>query len=239
MNVAKRGKGPVGAMKRGHVTQTLLLGTVAAVGLGGAACAEFEPETPKNFDQTKVVSIVIDPDDWTQAVLGEAYKQALTKDAGRLAVVHVRVGEKDSADSASMLSTGRADLYISCTGRELKAHDAKAAAELSKEYTTDEDRFGSNRGQWCDRTYKELMARLGNRVDATDPSNAMACKQDQEFLPQSIVPLYRMPVFNRSELATLNHVTARLAQIDFDELVSYAQSHGSAATAVNDKLFDE
>lgn len=92
MNVAKRGKGPVGAMKRGHVTQTLLLGTVAAVGLGGAACAEFEPETPKNFDQTKVVSIVIDPDDWTQAVLGEAYKQALTKDAGRLAVVHVRVG---------------------------------------------------------------------------------------------------------------------------------------------------
>ncbi|MCQ9351979.1 hypothetical protein NQ015_03715 [Corynebacterium sp. 153RC1] len=177
---------------RGSVA-TLALALVGAL----SACTDLEAPVLPEAEKTVVISV----DDAPRAVfLGELYRQALERQ-GREAVLEVT-----EESSLHRLSTGHADLTLTCAGNALQELNPALAEELAQEYN------GVVTAEWRERTYAALMGSLGDNMDATDPSNAQACEAD--FLPQNLVPVYRSPVIGRPERSTINVVSGSLSTMD-------------------------
>ncbi|ADK28591.1 hypothetical protein LJU02_04080 [Corynebacterium pseudotuberculosis] len=215
--------------RRAAVIGSLLVGVIALSG-----CARFEPKADPILDQNKVIVIAVDPGSWEQVVLGEAYSQAL-QHAGREAVIRVSATTSQT-DPLRLISQGEADLYISCTGKILTLANPHRARELSDDYA--KNKAASTTDQWRESVYSEMMASLGNNVNATDPSNTIGCENETPELPQNLVPVYREPVFTRDNRNILNLVSGSLSTKKLQKLVEEAEQGMSASAPVEKFLKD-
>ncbi|AIT88840.1 hypothetical protein [Corynebacterium ulcerans] len=215
--------------RRAALIGSLLVGVIALTG-----CARFEPTADPIPDQHKVIVIAVDPGSWEQVVLGEAYSQAL-QHAGREAVIRVSATTSQTDPLRSILQ-GEADLYISCTGKILTLANSHRARELSNEYV--KDKAAATADQWRETVYSEMMASLGNNVNATDPSNTIGCENETLELPQNLVPVYREPVFTRDNRNILNLVSGSLSTSKLQKLVEEAEQSMSASAPVEKFLKD-
>lgn len=199
--------------------------TAAAVLLAGCQQVAVKPARP--YDESKQVVLTIADNSPEQVFLGEIYSQAL-KRRGRDAVVEVAESSPIRA-----VETASADVTITCAGRALEELDPPRAEELGNELAKAGGTANINDGEAREETYAAVMASLPHNMDATDPSNAVACGEaDSDTdalnnLPNNLVPLYRTPVLGRSERLALNVATGLLTTQKLNQAVEEVEAGGN------------
>lgn len=210
-----------------------LIAVVGATGLvacGGSGTDRFEPGKPEIRDAQETIHISVDPDSPQQWVLSKLY-ETVFDNRQRFAVLRL---DPDFLDAPfGGLNDGTADLVVGCTGAFLEAVNPVLATELTEEYITalevgDTD---LNSGEWRDRTYAALLASLPEHLAAGDPSNAESCEGAND-LPQNVVPIFRKPVFVRSDREILNWASGAITTEELQKLVDIANEEGRSAEVV-------
>lgn len=204
-----------------RVASVLVATTVLLVG-----CQEVAVEPVRPSDESKQVVLTIADNSPEQEFLGAIYSQAL-KLRGRDAVVEIADGSPIRA-----LETATADVTVTCAGEALAELDPQRANELEEQLSSARasSEVNVNDAEAREETYAALMASLPQNVDATDPSNAVACGGDDsdDDLPNNLVPLYRTPVLARSERLALNVATGLLTTQKLREAVEEVAGGGDA-----------
>lgn len=212
-------------LRRTAATVVLLLS------LGATGCTQFDPKPDAQAVIKDSFVVLAQGEDPEQLVLAQLYAQALER-SGRSA--EVRVNET-GADSLAPLIAGDADLSIACAGSLLAERDPQRAKELEATFRKQEEKgeVPVNSGEWREETYAALVASLVPKVDAGDPSNALGCQDVETLTPQNIVPIYRVPVFERSARLVLNEVTGTISTEDVQLLVEEIGSGTKVEDAVS------
>lgn len=167
-------------------------------------------------------------------MLGKLYETALVE-RGRSASVQLIDGDLD--EQLSMLRDDSTDLVIACSGQLLEYYNPDLASEFAVEYAN-QTAFDKNSGEWREKVYDALQGSLPDSIVATDPSNAIGCKDDTS-LPQNIVPIYRKPNLDRDNRDTLNFVSGSLGTSDLEALVKDAQTTGTTSETALDFLLSK
>lgn len=209
-----------------------------ALGLVGVltmtACSAAEPGREANGDHTRTVRITVGADSEEQLVLGEVYSQVL-QETGRSTslIVEDALGEGNRLE---LLHAGETDLIIGCTGLMLSQLDPSRAGEVSQAIEADEVEDPS------DETYREFLGALPAQLTAPDPSPAQGCatevreQQQAPELPQSVIPVYRRDLFDRTELEEITSVTRFITTDEIETLIEAADEEASVSTAVAEWL---
>lgn len=203
------------------------LGLVGLLSLG--ACSNAEPERDPNPNHTKAVEISVAANSPEQLILGEVYAQTL-EELGRPTNLSI-VDSPHTTGRLDRLQSGQTDMVIGCTGVFLHALDPVRAGELAGEIAADEieDPF--------DETYREFIGALPGTITSPDPSSAQGCADEAlekgvPDLPQSVVPVYKRDLFDRTEIVELTAVTRLLTTEDLATLIESAAEESSASQAV-------
>ncbi|OKX83717.1 type 2 periplasmic-binding domain-containing protein [Corynebacterium glutamicum] len=209
---------------------------VLALGASVAGCSTLsqEPSPPVPLGNVDTVQIVSPNGEIESFVLGKLYETALVE-RGRSASVQLIDGDLD--EQLSMLRDDSTDLVIACSGQLLEYYNPDLASEFAVEYAN-QTAFDKNSGEWREKVYDALQGSLPYSIVATDPSNAIGCKDDTS-LPQNIVPIYRKPNLDRDNRDTLNFVSGSLGTSDLEALVKDAQTTGTTSETALDFLLSK
>lgn len=209
------------------------IGAVVLVLGALSGCAKFEPKAEPLPESGQVVTVLVRPNSFEQAVLGELYKQILVMDGRRAQVTADISGE--SPLHSLLAETG--DVYISCASELLRQNDPNTARDLEQEFAKTKD--GRTPVEWAEireDTYKAVVASLGNGLSATDPSNALGCPGDNSDLAHNLVPIYRTPVLSRRDRISLNKVSGSISTAELEELVTRARQGENTSDMVTEFL---
>ncbi|ANE03707.1 hypothetical protein [Corynebacterium crudilactis] len=201
--------------------QVFILALVGSL-LAGCSSLSQEPAPPVPLGNMDTVQIISPSGNAEAFFLGKLYETALV-DRGRSATLQlVDGGTLDM--QLTRLREDSTDLVIACSGELLEYYNPDLAQELKAEYATLK-LVDKNSGEWREKIYDAVQGSLPNSLVATDPSNAVGC-ENNESLPQNIVPIYRKPNLARGDRETLNLVSGALSTEDLKTLVEETRSSG-------------
>lgn len=221
------------------------LGKLTAIAVAAASplvlssCADQEPSNPRQVDSAPVVQVLVQGDAPEQLVLPELYAQTMTR-MGREATLKPL---EPGIDPVTALSQGHGDVFITCAGTFVERHNEPEAKKLRAKYAEMEgDNSPATLDEKREDAYAALMASLVKDLDATDPSNAVACVDagtdaDVE-LANNVVPIYRVPLLEREDRQMLNYMSGTLNTADLEELVDKVDGGQSVSQTVSDYLDD-
>lgn len=187
--------------------------TVVAV-LSG--CASAEPSRGPAKTAGRIMVITLEPDDPLQSLLGEIYAGALSSEGRRVVVNY-------ATEAGVPLYERQGDLFITCAAHQLQTLAPEVAARLRTDIAADEEL--ANESAQREAVYSAYMGTLGETLDGADPAAGAHCPAPAtETLPNHIVAVYRVDMFNRKERLLLNQVTGALKDDELEEWVKDIES---------------
>lgn len=201
-----------------------------------SACAQYEPANDRVVEDVAVVEFLVRGPDTEQIVMAELYAQTMTRQGKEATLKLLRNGE----EPLSLLARGYGDVFIACSGKRVEEINPRRAAELHAKYAELEGELTpANQDEKREDSYSALMASLESGLDATDPSNAVACsdwlegRDETTALSNNLVPVYRVPTLDRELRQSLNYMSGTLTTEDLKELVDEVDANGNLNEVVS------
>lgn len=181
-----------------------------------SGCASAEPSRGPAKTAGRIMVITLEPDDPLQSLLGEIYAGALSSEGRRVVVNY-------AAEAGVPLYERQGDLFITCAAHQLQTLAPEVAARLRTDIAADEELADESAQR--EAVYSAYMGTLGETLDGADPAAGAHCPAPAtETLPNHIVAVYRVDMFNRKERLLLNQVTGALKDDELEEWVKDIES---------------
>lgn len=189
-----------------------------------------------SHEEKEAVIIAADPSDPEQLVLAEIYRQVAELDGRRVGIVGKQL--RSETDKLELLQTREANLAVFCAGSLIDAENPEEKDRLRKELTGSDN---SNDAELELATYDAAVGTLPGSLMTLDPSPAHGCApaddaeaDSEDALPQNIMPVFQIGLFDRSVRQAMGKVTRALNTDDLGELVEQTAEDGDPTRAVNE-----
>lgn len=217
------------------IAKTVRVLVVLAVIIAIAVMQLPDPTVRAREDSEGDIDIAYEEGNHESWLINTLYQNALNR-AGRKAKPTLQ--QKGNNDPIDQIFNRSADLYVGCAGDLLERINPAEAHALAEEYAT-ATQESINQGEWREKVYHALLTSLPGGLSGADPSNAIACEDSEIGLPQNLVPIYNVSVFDRNARLVLNSVSGTISTEDLNKLIEDAnQESSSVNTIVNTYLAD-